>query len=142
MPWQFATAMIYFFGSDSDGQRAPISTMCYQPAEKTIQSGRSGTPHGSWHRDGRLHHKSFNQKMLPAEARQEPNAEFEGTHNLITRGIASDEPRTFGVPCDPVKFSVVVEIPLRIVSPKHYETYTSIDVSEPGMQPILFGGRE
>jgi hypothetical protein len=99
-------------------------------------------PHGSWHKDGRLHHKSFNQKILPVGQRQEPNFEFKGTHNLITRGIASDEPRTFGVPCDPTKFSEIMEISADILSPKHYETYTSIDVNEPGLQPILLGGRE
>src|SRR5947208_8529391 len=49
-------------------------------------------PHGSWHKDGRLHHKSFDQKNLPVEERKKPDAEFDGTHNLITRGLASDEP--------------------------------------------------
>ncbi len=99
-------------------------------------------PHGSWHRNGRLHHKTFDHKMFPAEPKQEPNAAFKGTHNLITRGIASDEPRAFGVPCDPTKFSEVVVVPARILSPKHYETYTSIDVSEPGLKPLLMGGGE
>jgi hypothetical protein len=99
-------------------------------------------PHGSWHRDGRLHHKSFNMRMSPAEVRQEPNSELKGTHNLVTRGIASDEPRAFGVTCDPTKFSDVMEIPVGILSPKRYETYTSIDVTEPGMQPRLMGGSE
>jgi hypothetical protein len=99
-------------------------------------------PHGSWHRDGRLHHKSFNKKMFPVEPRQEPNAEFKGAHNLITRGIALDEPRTFGVVCDPTKFSDVMEIPVEILSPKHYQTYTSINVSEPGLQRRLMDGTE
>jgi hypothetical protein len=99
-------------------------------------------PHGSWHRNGRLHHKSFDQKMFPAEPKQEPNAAFLGTHNLITRGIASDEPRTFGVRCDPTKFSEIMEIPAGILSPKRYETYTSIDVSEAGLKPLLMGGGE
>ena len=99
-------------------------------------------PHGSWHRDGRLHHKSFNMRMSPAEVRQEPNSELKGTHNLVTRGIALDEPRAFGVTCDPTKFSDVMEIPVGILSPKRYETYTSIDVTEPGMQPRLMGGSE
>jgi hypothetical protein len=98
-------------------------------------------PHGSWHKDGRVHHKSFNKKFLPAE-RQKPNAEFKGTYNLITRGIASDEPRLFGVPCDPTKFSEIIEIPVGILSPKHYETHMSVDVSEPGLQPSLMGGSE
>jgi hypothetical protein len=98
-------------------------------------------PHGSWHRDGHLHHKSFDQKMS-AEKRQKPNAEFKGKDNLITRGLASDEPRAFGVRCDPAKFSEVVEIPAGILSPQHYETYTSVDMSEPGLQPVLMGGKE
>jgi hypothetical protein len=98
-------------------------------------------PHGSWHRNGRLHHKSFHKKVLSDE-RQKPDASFEGTYNLITRGLASDEPRAFGVLCDRTKFSEVMEIPIEILSPKHYETYTSVDVSEPGMQPILMGGQE
>jgi hypothetical protein len=99
-------------------------------------------PHGSWHRDGHLHHKSFDQKEFPPELRQKPNAEFKGTSNLITRGIASDEPRAFGVHCDPTKFSEIMEIPAGILSPKRYETYTSIDVSEPGLKPLLMGGGE
>jgi hypothetical protein len=33
-------------------------------------------------------------------------------------------------------------IPIRIVGQKHYETHTSIDVSEPGLKPILWGGKE
>jgi hypothetical protein len=99
-------------------------------------------PHGSWHRDGHLHHKSFDKKLLPAEPRQKPNDEFKGTDQLIMRGLASDEPRAFGVTCDPAKFSEVIEIPVGIPSPKHYETYTSIDVNEPGLQPLLMGGKE
>jgi hypothetical protein len=98
-------------------------------------------PHGSWHRDGHVHHKSFNRKMS-AQSRQKPSAEFKGTHNLITRGIASDEPRAFGVQCDPRKFSEVVLIPVSILGQKRYETYTSVDVSEPGLQPSLLGGQE
>jgi hypothetical protein len=35
-----------------------------------------------------------------------------------------------------------MEIPAGILSPKHYETYTSIDVSEPGLKPLLMGGGE
>jgi len=51
-------------------------------------------------------------------------------------------PRTFGVVCDPTKFSDVMEIPVEVLSPKHYQTYTSIDVSEPGLQRRLMDGTE
>lgn len=98
-------------------------------------------PHGSWHRDGRLHHKSFNRKLLKGQW-QEPNAQFKGRHQLVSKGIASDEPPAFGVLCDPAKFSSVFEIPAEKLSPKHWETYTSIDVTEPGGKPLLMGGKE
>jgi hypothetical protein len=71
-----------------------------------------------------------------------PHGSWQGTYNLITRGLASDEPRAFGVLCDPTKFSEIMEVPVEILSPKHYETYTSVDVSEPGLQPMLMGGGE
>ena len=32
-------------------------------------------PHGSWHKDGRVHHKSFNRKIFPSE-QQKPDAQF------------------------------------------------------------------
>jgi hypothetical protein len=35
-----------------------------------------------------------------------------------------------------------MEIPAGILSPKHYETHMSIDVSEPGLKPLLLGGAE
>jgi hypothetical protein len=137
MPSQCVMATIYFFGFDSDGRRAPTSTYVLPTGREDDPEWKKWNPHGSWHRDGRLHHKSFNKRLLPAEPRQEPNA-----HQLIMRGIALDEPRAFGVTCDPTEFSDVVEIPVGILSPKHYETYTSIDVSEPGLQPLLMGGTE
>src|ERR1700680_4932007 len=52
-------------------------------------------PHGSQHKDGRFHHKSFGQKIFPVE-RQKPDSNFKGTAQLITRPISSDEPRAFG----------------------------------------------
>ena len=99
-------------------------------------------PHGSWHRDGKFHHKSFDQKVFPAEQEQKPDAAFKGTRQLISRGLASDEPRAFGVRCDTTKFADVMEFSAVMLSPKHYETYTSVDLCEPGLQPLLMGGEE
>jgi hypothetical protein len=104
---------------------------------------KTWNPHGSWHATGRVHHKSFKKEFLRAQ-RQKPNAEFKGTHNLITRGIASGEARSFGLPCDRTKFSEVMEIPANILSQKcpDYATHMSVDLCEPGLQPLLMGGRE
>src|SRR5580704_3631078 len=68
-------------------------------------------PHGSWHRDGRFQHKSFNRKLVKGQW-QQPNAQFKGRHQVVSKGIASDEPLAFGVLCDPAKFSSVFEIPV------------------------------
>jgi hypothetical protein len=106
-----------------------------------VPTGRSGpewkkwNPHGSLHKDGRSHHKSFDQKIFPQQ-RQKPNAGFRGTEQMVTRPIASDEPRAFGVICDPAEFSEVMEIPVEMLSPKKYETQISIDVTEPGGKAI------
>jgi hypothetical protein len=103
-------------------------------------TGREGAewkkwnPHGSLHKDGQLHHKSFDKKMSHKQV-QKPDADFKGPHNFITRPISADEPRAFGVKCDPAEFSEVMEVPVSILSAKRYETSVSIDLTEPGGSP-------
>jgi hypothetical protein len=98
-------------------------------------------PHGSLHKDGNFHHKSFDRKIFPRR-RQKPDSYFKGTEQLVTRPIASDEPRAFNVPCDPAKFLDVMEVPVGLLSSKKYETNVSIDVTEPGGQPIITPGAQ
>ena len=59
---------------------------------------------------------------------------------MVTRPIASDEPRKFNVRCDRAEFSEVMEVPVRRLSSKTYETYIAIDATEPGGQPIITPG--
>jgi hypothetical protein len=59
---------------------------------------------------------------------------------MIQRPIAASEPRAFGVVCDPAKFSQVMDVPAAILSEKKYETYVSIDLTEPGVQPVVQPG--
>ncbi len=69
-------------------------------------TGRTGSdwerwdPHGSLHKDGRFHSKSYGQKIFPQQ-RQKPDSNFKGTLQLVTRPIASGEPRKFNVRCNP-----------------------------------------
>jgi hypothetical protein len=93
-------------------------------------------PHGSLHKDGHSHHKSFGQKIFPKKG-QRPDSNFKGTVNWISLPTASREPRAFGVICDPAKFSEVMEVPVSILSPKTYETYVSIDLTEPDGSPSI-----
>jgi hypothetical protein len=107
-----------------------------------IPTGRTGgkwkkwNPHGSHHRDGWRHHKSFNRPFF-REQRQEPDDNFKGSETMITRPIASYEPRAFGIICNPAEFSEVLEVPVSILSAKTYETTISIDLTEPGGPVIV-----
>jgi hypothetical protein len=100
------------------------------PTGRQEPEWKKWNPHGSLHKDGRLHHKSFDRK-LSLQKGQKPDSNFKDTVNWITRGIASDEPRAFGVICGPAQFSEVMEVPVSILSPKKWETYVSVDLTEP-----------
>jgi hypothetical protein len=118
-------------------RRAASGELYYMiPTGRTEAEWKKWDPHGSLHKDGRSHHKSFNQKLLPKKG-QKPDANFKGTEPWITRPIASGEPRTFGEVCNRSEFSEVMEIPVEMLSPKKYETVISIDVTEPGGKAIL-----
>jgi hypothetical protein len=85
-----------------------------------ISNGRSGPewekwdPHGSYHEDGRSHHKSFDQKLFPQQ-RQKPDPQFKPTEILIARPLARNEPRAFGEISDPTKFMEIMEVPATIL---------------------------
>lgn len=118
-------------------RRAKLGDIYYAfPIGRSERDWQQWNPHGSHHKDGRRHHKSFDKKIFPAQ-RQKPDSDFKGSETLITRPIATHEPRTFGVICDPAKFSEVMEMPSSILSSKKYETYISIDLAEPHSPPIL-----
>jgi hypothetical protein len=118
-------------------RRATLGDIYYAfPTGRSGRDWQKWNPHGSHHKDGRSHHKSFNKKIFAAP-RQKPDSDFEGSYTWITRPIATHEPRAFGVICDPAKFSEVMEVPASILSSKTYETHISIDLTEPGGPPIL-----
>lgn len=96
-------------------------------------------PHSSYHASGQHHQKSFGHKALVYH-RQKLNAEFRGTANVVTTGIAANEPRAINKPCDPAEFREVFEIPLCELRPEKYRTNVSVDVTEPNGQPIITPG--
>jgi hypothetical protein len=120
-------------------RRSPLGDVYY-----CLPTGRSGpqwkrwNPHGSYHKDGRSHHKSFDRKAL-TQHRQKPDFVFKGWEELITIPIARDEPRAFGEICDPSKYAEIMEIPATILSSEKYKTHISIDLIEPGVQPDSAG---
>jgi hypothetical protein len=93
-------------------------------------------PHSSYHASGQHHQKSFGHKFL-VNHRQKPNADFSGTENVVTTGIALDETVAIKRPCQAVDFQEVLEIPLCELRPEKYRTLVSVDVTEPNAQPLI-----
>ena len=98
-------------------------------------------PHASYHADGTHHQKSYNHKSI-VRKRAKPDAAFPEAANLITTGIASDEPRAINALCDPTNFSAVFEIPVTDLSAEKYRTMISVDLTPPGGKPIITTGAQ
>ena len=78
---------------------------------------RDWDPHTSYHLDGNVHMKSYDQKVLPPLKRQPLTGRFRGAVDL---GInAGHAPKSVGAVCDPSVFSGVVEVPSGVLGPKH-----------------------
>lgn len=96
-------------------------------------------PHSSFHASGQHHQKSFGRKEF-VRHRQKPDVNFRGVENVVTTGIASDEPRALNIPCQSASFEGVFEILLSDLRPEKYRTLVSVDVSEPHGNPIITPG--
>jgi hypothetical protein len=87
-------------------------------------------PHASYHKDGRHHHKSYDQAFWIRQG-PKPDSTFQGIKWLLSRPIAAHEPRKFNVRCEPEKFDQVFEIPVDRVRPESYRTAIDIDIAGP-----------
>ena len=96
-------------------------------------------PHSSYHASGQHHQKSFGHKAL-VRHRRKPDVNYRGTENVVTTGIASDEPRAVNTPCEPASFEGVFEIPLSDLRPDKYRTFVSVDISDREGEPIITPG--
>ena len=96
-------------------------------------------PHSSYHASGQYHHKSFGHKAL-VRHRPKPDANLPDTENVVTTGIASDEPSAVNTPCRPESFEDVFEIPLSDLRPEKYRTFVSVDISDRDGEPIITPG--
>jgi hypothetical protein len=111
-------------------RRAPKGDLYYIfPTGRHGRAWKRWNPHGSLHRDGTLHHKSYNRPLHVTQVRK-PNAAFQGTLHFVQRGVAPDEPRGFGVVCHPSEFDEVMEIPVSRLSPNKFETCVYVDVTD------------
>jgi hypothetical protein len=99
----------------------------------------SWKPHSSYHASGQHHYKSFGHTALIRQ-RQKPDKNLQGTENITTIGIASDEFCAIDTHCNPANFQQVFEIPIAELRSEKYCTMISIDIAEPGGQPIVTPG--
>jgi hypothetical protein len=96
-------------------------------------------PHASYHASGQHHQKSHGHKALVRQ-KQKPDQQFTGSENVVTTGIAREEPRAIGKVCASADCSTVFELPLAELRPEKYRTFVSVDITEPGGQVIAAPG--
>ena len=96
-------------------------------------------PHSSFHASGQHHQKSFGYISMFRQ-RQKPDANFRGSANVVTTGIATDEPRDMQTPFQKDAFQEVFEIPIGDLRAEKYLTMISVDITEAGGTPIITKG--
>ena len=91
---------------------------------------RAWEPHLSYHRDGRVHSKSFGHKFFPGK-RQPLNETFKGTEHL---GMFGGHGKSIGAICNPADFSGVVEVEPGVLGPR--DGWVAVDLVEPNCEPM------
>jgi len=95
-------------------------------------------PHTSLHRNGRLHVKSHDRKVLPPKKVQPP-ATMVGAQTLGAFG--GHVPKTVGAVCDPRDFAGVLEVPAGILGPRNGQVVVDL-LSGPDVEPLTWPGNE
>jgi len=93
-------------------------------------------PHSSYHASGQQHQRSFGHKFLVQHGHK-PDANFINTANVVTTGIASDEPRLINTFCQATDFQEVFEIPIGELRSEKYRPFLSVDITEVNGSPII-----
>lgn len=101
-----------------------------RPSQRLAFSRTAWNPHTSYHRDGTLHSKSYNQKVLIPVKHQPLTGPFRGTEHLGLFGGHGT-----GISCDPMQFTSVVEVAHEVLG--QHEGMVSVDLVEPGGEPIV-----
>ena len=88
-------------------------------------------PHTSYHLDGNLHMKSYDDKVLPPQKCQPLTATFKGIVDFGT--YAGHDPKSVGERCDPTAFSGIVRVPPGVLDA--HNGVVKVDLVEPGHVP-------
>ncbi len=90
--------------------------------------------HTSYHRDGRLHLKSYGRTVFEPIKCQPLTGAFKGTEHL--GAFAGHGPTCVGAICEPSAFSGVVEVKPGVLGPR--DGVITVDLVEPGSDPSPF----
>ncbi|MBI3860072.1 MAG: hypothetical protein HY296_07560 [Thaumarchaeota archaeon] len=90
-------------------------------------------PHTSYHRDGLLHHKSYDKKLFVSK-KQLPDARFRGTEQMLIRPFELEMIRAAKVLCNPSQFTGVFEIPGDLI--RQRGCGVAIDLTEGNGPPL------
>jgi len=92
---------------------------------------RLWNPHFSYHRDGKVHSKSYGEKFL-SQQRQPLTGSFRGTEHLGVYG--GHAPKGVGAICDSNDFSGIIVLAPGILGPMHGNV--AVDLIEPDHEPL------
>ena len=89
-------------------------------------------PHSSWHRDGRVHHKSFNREFQRSR-RQPLGPGFTGAEYFLQTNVMRG---SAGLPtCDPAEFDSVFTVPTVLLGDVPSGSDVYIELLGPGAEP-------
>lgn len=95
------------------------------------RSDKTWDPHTSYHRDGRLHSKSFGHKFSVVQKQPPLAGVFKGTE--IVGGFAGHAGEALGAVCDSAAFTGIVTVASGILTGRAGVVH--VDLVEPGKEP-------
>ena len=109
-----------------------------RPIKDQRSEPKKWNPHWSLHKNGKIHHKSYDKKITASERQlPEPNSNFQGAFNADYFDLARHEPRASGYSCDRSDYSDVMEVQASLLSTRQGETYISVDLTGPEGAPSV-----
>lgn len=97
--------------------------------------GKAYNPHSSWHRDGRVHVKSYNRPWNRQQ--RQPLDSFEDAEQFVATSL---DQAAAGLPtCEPGQFESVIEVPVKLLCGNPGHRLVHVDLVGPGAEPPPLG---
>jgi hypothetical protein len=90
-------------------------------------------PHSSWHRDGRVHHKSFGREFT--RGYKQPLTGFAGADHFVTTSTSRDAAPNLP-DCAPARFNDVIEVRIALLRPAPQGTQIDVSPFAAGAGPV------